>query len=328
MSIWKLNLFFFNNKGSISYRFGLYGCSLVFVNCHLTPHDHQLQERVEDYKQILTTQEFSIPETSNILFHDYVFWFGDLNFRLGCSRTSEEIVELISAGSFAPLLKDDQLVHVQQSGDAFSELREPPIVFPPTYKFEKGFDSYDMKRRPGWTDRILYQVNANVYDNVTLQAEASNYKSHIKYRVSDHRPVSAHFKIKVFRPSREKMVEFHTFPEWHVGQSNKIFYKVCSTLETSVEDWIGIYKSDFTSLDDYAAYAYVQQPRSSLTPLESPGSDHQEHEDELMLERSIIFSDASILLQGSYVLLYFSREPRSIYGISPEFHALQELSTL
>lgn len=316
------------NKGAISYRLGIYGCSLVFVNCHLTPHDHQVQERIEDYKQILTTQEFSLAETSNILFHDYVFWFGDLNFRLNGSKSSAQIMEYISNNSFAALLKDDQLKSVQQSGDAFSELREPPITFPPTYKLETGFDSYDLKRRPAWTDRILYQVNSNVYDNVTLKAEVSGYKSHIKYRVSDHRPVTAQFDIKVFRPTVEKMVEFLEPTQWRVSNSKKVFYKVCSTLETSAEDWIGIYKADFSSLDDYVAYAYIQQSTSAVPAANLLEQADEDEADPLTVERSILFSDSSILFEGSYVLIYFSREPRSVYGMSQEFRVHQEITPI
>ena len=58
------------NKGAISIRLGIHGCSLCFVNCHLTAHDHLLQERIDDYKSILDGQLFTYPETSNILFHE------------------------------------------------------------------------------------------------------------------------------------------------------------------------------------------------------------------------------------------------------------------
>jgi inositol-1,4,5-trisphosphate 5-phosphatase len=197
---------------------------------------------------------------------------------------------------------------VQSTGDAFSELTELPLTFPPTYKFGAGVDNYDTKRRPAWTDRILYQVNANVYDNVTLKIEGLSYKSHMHYRASDHRPVTAGFKINVFRPTVEKLVEFHDPPEWYLGESNKVFYRVCSTLEISPEDWIAIYKADFTSLDEYLAYAYVP---SSTSPTEEEST-----------EKSIVFSENSITFRGSFVLVYFSRAPRSVYGISTVFESV------
>src|SRR4051794_37236042 len=98
------------------------------------------------------------------------------------------------------------------------------------------------RRRPGWPDRILYQVNSNVYDNVKLNLQPLSYKSHMCYRTSDHRPVTASFKIKVFRPTIEKLVEFHDIPFWYLNETNKVFFSVCPTLETSPEDWIAIFK--------------------------------------------------------------------------------------
>ena len=58
------------------------------------------------------------------------------------------------------------------------------------------------RRRPAWTDRILYRVNTYNYedDNVKLDLKASNYKSHDDdiYRKSDHLPVTEEFEISIF----------------------------------------------------------------------------------------------------------------------------------
>lgn len=53
------------------------------------------------------------------------------------------------------------------------------------------------RRKPAWTDRILYKVGTNNYENVTLRAEQQSYKSHVNYTLSDHRPVTSDFNIKV-----------------------------------------------------------------------------------------------------------------------------------
>lgn len=52
---------------------------------------------------------------------------------------------MVAKGELTSLLQDDQLNNVRRTGEAFSELREMPITFPPTYKFESGYDSYDAK---------------------------------------------------------------------------------------------------------------------------------------------------------------------------------------
>ncbi|PSN56506.1 Phosphatidylinositol 4 [Blattella germanica] len=184
------------NKGAVTIRLSIYGCSVCIVNCHLTPHDHLLQERITDYNNIIKSQLFRAKETSNIFFHDYVFWIGDLNFRLMDGLSAEEIDQQVKKGEITRLLDQDQLRKVMASGEAFSELYEQLPTFPPTYKFEFHSSRYDLKRRPSWTDRILYKVNANVYENLTLQAEQVSYRSIGEYIQSDHKPVVGEFVIK------------------------------------------------------------------------------------------------------------------------------------
>ncbi|CAL8074564.1 unnamed protein product [Orchesella dallaii] len=310
------------NKGAVSIRLGIHGCSICLVNCHLTPHDQFCQERVDDYRNILTGQTFSQQETSNILYHDYVFWFGDLNFRLDGTHSSTEIAEMISQEKSQDLMKHDQLLKVRRTGDAFSELSEMAIAFPPTYKFESGVDSYDTKRRPGWVDRVLYHVNTNAYDNVTLKINGLTYKSHMNYRSSDHRPVTAMFQIKVFRPTIEKLVEFHKVSTWYTNEENKVFFKINPTLETSHDDWIALFKADFSSLDEYVAYVY--SPKNNVHDYcedsndrsASPSSSNRPG------EYSVIFPETSVNFDGSYVILYFSHASRSIYGMSNTFESV------
>ncbi|CAG9101971.1 unnamed protein product [Plutella xylostella] len=199
------------NKGAVSVRFNMYGCSVCLVNSHLTAHEHLLAERVADYNAIVRQHVYHVRETSNILYHDYVFWVGDLNFRTdhpaGEGPTSEEIVAKLGAvekDKYEELLQHDQLIAVMDSGEAFSEFVEPDIRFPPTYKFILGTDEYDVKRKPSWTDRILYKVVANNYENVTLKAEPLSYTHLPHYTVSDHKPVVAQYTIKVYNPRRAR----------------------------------------------------------------------------------------------------------------------------
>ncbi|XP_028173531.1 inositol polyphosphate 5-phosphatase K-like [Ostrinia furnacalis] len=194
------------NKGAISIRFNLYGCSMCLVNSHLTAHEHLLADRVNDYNTIIKQHAYHVTETSNILYHDYVFWIGDLNFRTDHptpdkpSPTSEEIVETlqkVEKDKYVSLLKHDQLIAVMESGEAFSEFKEPEIRFPPTYKFGIGGDEYDLKRKPSWTDRILYKVIEDNYENIKLRADLVSYGHMPHYTISDHKPVVALFNIKV-----------------------------------------------------------------------------------------------------------------------------------
>lgn len=54
-----------------------------------------------------------------------------------------------------------------------------------------------LRRRPAWTDRILFRVSPNNYENVTLNVEQKSYQAHSAYTLSDHKPVTAEFVIKV-----------------------------------------------------------------------------------------------------------------------------------
>lgn len=136
--------------------------------------------------------------------------------------TAAQIDSYVESNELDHLLKHDQLKNIMATGEAFAELNEGKITFPPTYKYEFGTQDYDLKydlkydftikkkkkgkkgsfslftrRRPSWTDRILYKVNEDVYENITLKAVQSNYQRHSSYVQSDHKPVTSEFNIVV-----------------------------------------------------------------------------------------------------------------------------------
>lgn len=346
---------FWGNKGAVSVRLGIYGCSLCFVNAHLSAHDDHLNDRVDDYNDIIKDQEFHVDDHTQILHHDYVFWMGDLNFRLSedFELSPLEIELQIKKGNFKPLLIYDQLLDVMKKGLAFSELRENPPTFPPTFKFEVGSDDYDHKRKPAWTDRILYKVGANNYENVTLKAEQLSYKSHDHYMLSDHRPVSSEFNIKVrtyfadktdlqqqqqqppnavaasttlfsqqqvFSDYSERVVEFDPITAWTMDEENCADFKMSPGRDTA-GDWIGLYKDKFGSLDEYVTYVYVNKGSSPAAASRSP------HRAALGVKpkhrRTIQFPEASIRTTGMYRLIYFSQTSnnvQSVLGMSDPFY--------
>ena len=87
------------------------------------------------------------------------------------------------------------------------------------------------RRRPAWTDRILYRVNTYNYedDNVKLDLKASNYKSHDDdiYRKSDHLPVTEEFEISIFGKAlaEQKQVQLRSWvPTSKSNLLNKNFF--------------------------------------------------------------------------------------------------------
>lgn len=191
------------NKGAVAIRMNCYGSSICLVNSHLAAHDEMLEERINDYQRIKEATRFSVKFSKGIYEHDYVFWFGDLNFRLYNPNnnqnnfTPEEIKEMVKQDRLNDLIKNDQLSTIMCEGRAFSELVERLPQFPPTFKFVQDSNDYDMKRRPAWCDRILYKAKNKILKNCTLHLEQISYKSHPGYRISDHKPVSSEFKFTV-----------------------------------------------------------------------------------------------------------------------------------
>lgn len=156
----------FKTKGAVATAFMIFGTSFLFVTAHLTAHQEKVKERVSDVKKIVncldlpknlpiknkskgknkqTTQKKS--ENPRLLHYfldvtqnfDYVFWAGDLNFRLATPRA--KVLEWLSNTKF-PLpthlphgyMHHDQLCSVLSAGAAFKGFREANIRFPPTYK--------------------------------------------------------------------------------------------------------------------------------------------------------------------------------------------------
>ncbi|KAF5285523.1 hypothetical protein FQR65_LT13221 [Abscondita terminalis] len=201
----------FRTKGAVASCFMLFGTSFLFVTAHLTAHQEKVKERVSDITKIVNSLDLprSLPVknknkdvTQNF---DYVFWCGDLNFRLATPRN--KVLEWLSNTSF-PLpphlphgyMHHDQLCSVLSDGAAFKGFLEANITFPPTYKYDPGtqvFDTSSKQRTPAYTDRILYKQKANrrlsgQLETVPLQCVI--YDSVPSITTSDHKPVWGVFK--------------------------------------------------------------------------------------------------------------------------------------
>ncbi|KAM7349424.1 inositol polyphosphate 5-phosphatase K [Cochliomyia hominivorax] len=343
------------NKGAVSIRFNLYGCGLTFIVAHLAAHDHHLDERIEDFKQIMDNHHYHVARFREILDHDYVFWFGDLNFRLMGDDSAQEVRDkIVKQEALEELMQRDQLNHVRQvTQEAFPLLHERKPAFPPTFKFKEGTSEYDLKRRPAWTDRILYAVQPiNRQPNMPLEIEQCAYKSHPGYNISDHKPVTSEFTIKLYPNYRAPCVEIKDISIWEIGEENTVEYKKPLDFEERDHDWIGIYRVNYASLREYVAYEYVNQadsPPSSPdavpdpfwddTPSHRHGHSHRHKRERLRRQQQaneeivrLDFADDVELKDGEeYVLIYFQntglRGVTSVAGISNVFKAIKRTSS-
>ncbi|ERL95124.1 hypothetical protein D910_12394, partial [Dendroctonus ponderosae] len=202
----------FRTKGAVATSFMVFGTSFLFVTAHLTAHQEKVKERVSDVKRIVNSLDLprvlpcknkSKDVTQNF---DYVFWSGDLNFRLATPRS--KVLEWLSNTSF-PLpphlphgyMHHDQLCTVLADGAAFRGFSEAKITFPPTYKYDPGtqnFDSSSKQRTPAYTDRILYKQKnsrrlSGAFEHPPLQCLI--YDSVQSITTSDHKPVWGVFRV-------------------------------------------------------------------------------------------------------------------------------------
>lgn len=89
--------------------------------------------------------------------HDYVFWCGDLNYRI--DMPNDRCRSLIGESRWNELLELDQLMVQRKEKNVFRGFYEAPILFPPTYKYNVMEDTYDRSEKcrvPAWTGILFY----------------------------------------------------------------------------------------------------------------------------------------------------------------------------
>ncbi|KAK6968179.1 inositol polyphosphate 5-phosphatase K-like isoform X1 [Biomphalaria glabrata] len=296
---------FYGNKGAASIRMDFMGMNLIVVNCHLAAHMENVAERLNNIDQILSTQQFRDPDTDNILDHDYIFWMGDMNFRIE-ETTYEKTLELIDLRNFKKLYRNDQLYIAIQEGLIFDMFQEGTITFPPTYKFDPGTDKYDSsaKRRiPAYCDRILYHFHDTAYGNLKLQAKLIEYICHPEYKMSDHKPVSAIISFKAISKGTINLITFRLPNKvWNKKKEETVSYLVRKDFRMNSGDWIGLFKEDFQDFDSFVTYVWAntKTPLSPSHPVSVHFSSYQQMS----------------LSAGKYVLCYLTKKA-SLCGVSP-----------
>ncbi|KAK2763206.1 hypothetical protein FQN54_009842 [Arachnomyces sp. PD_36] len=194
------------NKGALIFRFVIDDSSLCFINCHLAAGQTHTAHRNNDIAAILESETLPVERNMTtrtdhfvgggdgtmVLDHEICIINGDLNYRID-SIPRNTVIEAVKARNLPKLLDRDQLLASRRKNPGF-RLRsfiEAPITFAPTYKYNVGTDEYDTsekRRAPAWCDRILYRGVGRI--------KQLEYRRH-EIQVSDHRPVSGTFKLRV-----------------------------------------------------------------------------------------------------------------------------------
>ncbi|XP_028322820.1 inositol polyphosphate 5-phosphatase K isoform X2 [Gouania willdenowi] len=320
---------YWGNKGGVSVRFSFYGHMVCFLNCHLAAHVNYALQRVDEFEYILETQEFDIPDTPQIRDHKLVFCFGDLNFRIA-DHGLHFLRSSINSGRLNLLWGKEQLLMMKKKEPFLQEFEEGPLNFKPTYKFDRNSDSYDTsgkKRKPAWTDRILWRIKPKVFpsddddddekssistneeqDECPILVTQDKYTSDMSYGVSDHKPVLGTFTLELKKGFDTPLVHVSPLGVWSADQDALLTYSVQEDFMSSTWDWIGLYKVGFKSASDYETFVWVRE--KELPELNE------------VIQLSVE-KDEVPLLGGHYVLGYYSTNMQSLIGLSPNFQILE-----
>ncbi|XP_043924403.1 phosphatidylinositol 4,5-bisphosphate 5-phosphatase A [Protopterus annectens] len=308
---------YWGNKGGVSVRLSVFGHMVCFLNCHLPAHMENAEQRMNTFESILQLQQFSGPLANGVLDHDVVFWFGDLNFRLE-DYDLQFVKYAIDCDRLHLLWEKDQLNMAKGVEPVLSGFIEGPLKFPPTYKYDVGTNNYDSsskKRKPAWTDRILWKIKdisrLNESQNPVCDSRVTVtqrcYSSHMEYLVSDHKPVSAVFYLKFSYRVSSPLVHLEVEDEWHNPSEAVVKFKVAPTFSRSSWDWIGLYKVGFHHHKDYVAYVWARQ----------------EDSDGFVDQYQAVFNEESLPKgTGDYILGYYSNNLNTIVGVTEPFQIL------
>ncbi|CAD5210067.1 unnamed protein product [Bursaphelenchus okinawaensis] len=203
----------FRTKGAIGVCFRLLQTTCVFITCHLT--HGKVKKRVSDYDKLSKAFTFPMLKTDSntgipMKNAGYVFWFGDLNFRIQRQDTADIIRSQLEEKlfkekiDFNTLLSHDELTLEKAKGLVFDGFKEGIITFPPTHKFYRNTNEFVPHRIPSYTDRVLYW--AKDFDTIY----PIRYDCVWALTVSDHKPVYCTFKIKVLEKRTDAGGSVHT----------------------------------------------------------------------------------------------------------------------
>ncbi|XP_037663871.1 inositol polyphosphate 5-phosphatase K isoform X1 [Choloepus didactylus] len=305
---------YWGNKGGVNTCLKLYGYHVSIINCHLPPHLANNDQRLEHFDRILEMQNFEGQDIPNILDHDLIFWFGDMNFRIE-DFGLHFVRESIKSRCFSDLWEKDQLSITKRHDLLLREFQEGPLLFPPTYKFDRNTNNYDTsekKRKPAWTDRILWRLKRQPQAGPDISKlpdphfclTLRSYVSHMMYSISDHKPVTGTFDLELKPLMSAPLVILIPEGLWTMEDDMLISYSLTADFVSSPWDWIGLYKVGLRHINDYVSYVWVRDNQVSFS--DGPNQVYINTRDIPETE-------------DQFLLCYYSNSLHSVVGISKSF---------
>ncbi|KAF8323780.1 DNase I-like protein [Clavulina sp. PMI_390] len=190
------------NKGGVAIRLAVDDICFTFVNCHLQAYEDMAEKRNADYHELVRRLSFPLDDPAvdsggplSVFDCDTLFWMGDLNYRVDLPDTDvRKMLDQEAVLGLTDLFEHDELGTQMANKRSFVDFNEQYITFLPTYKITQKDDtaSYDPRRRPAWTDRVLDWPGRRSRRGTSLVKPLS-YDSHPGVTISDHYPVSAQY---------------------------------------------------------------------------------------------------------------------------------------
>lgn len=170
-----------------------------------------------------------------------------------------------------------QLSIAKRHDPLLRQFQEGPLLFPPTYKFDKNSDNYDTsekKRKPAWTDRILWRLKQQPQaSSHTPRLPAPHfalslrsYVSHMMYSISDHKPVTSTFDLEVGLRHINDYVSYVWVRDNQVSfsdQLNQVYIDISDMPETEDQFLLCYYSNNLHSVVGISK-PFKIQPRSFL----------------------------------------------------------------
>ena len=200
------------NKGGIIIKLAYQRHTLAFVASHLAAHLKDWERRNSDFVEIVTEASVGNPHLNVLNEFDYVFWMGDLNYRIdlwtavGKAQPKEkgetheqhwaEVKDLADKKQWVALMQGDQLKREQAKGEIFQGFHEPDYNFLPTFKVKRWTGTTHLAQRsPAYCDRILWRMQPYLekYRPVTVR----EFVAVENVSTSDHKPVRGRFDVKL-----------------------------------------------------------------------------------------------------------------------------------
>lgn len=159
----------------------------TFICSHLNANEGPKNAalRLENYKETMSCCAADLKSTPFKKGH--IFFIGDLNFRVNgwhdmqTNYSDETILNKL-------LENHEELLQLRKNSAAFKGFTEPPITFPPTYKYLLSNENvFNDKRTPSWCDRILFR---QYKDQEGISSSYNSVTRHPELQFTDHQAVT------------------------------------------------------------------------------------------------------------------------------------------